>query len=236
MQIEKSVTIKILFVIAVLIWIVFFGLLAGNVHADVPSSTQLVSLHRTTPVHMRPGSPVSGAIKDTEPDTGEPTVMPIITERDVDHHDWLRVRLPYRPDGSTGWISTISTTLSTTPWAVYVNRAERKARIFEHGKLKHTYPVIVGRPSLPTPAGSFFVTEIMEDKGEVTGPYALATSDFSNVLQEFDGGPGQIALHGREGLPEPISTASSHGCVRFANQDIEWMANHVTQGTPITIT
>jgi lipoprotein-anchoring transpeptidase ErfK/SrfK len=116
-----------------------------------------------------------------------------------------------------------------------VNRAERKARIFEHGKLKHTYPVIVGRPSLPTPAGSFFVTEIMEDKGEVTGPYALATSDFSNVLQEFDGGPGQIALHGREGLPEPISTASSHGCIRFEAAAITWMAWHLEAGVPVIV-
>jgi Ice-binding-like len=35
------------------------------------------------------------------------------------------------------------------------------------------------------------------------GPYALATSDRSDVLQEFDGGPGQIALHGLDNLGRP---------------------------------
>ena len=203
--------------------------------SGIIASTPTAALHRTTPVHASPGGPIVGSVKDTEAVAGEPTVLPIISHRDVKHLDWLRVRLPGRPDGSTGWISTISTTISTTPWAVYVDRAERKARIYFKGKLKRAYPVIVGRPSLPTPTGSFFVTEIMSEQGEVTGPYALTTSAYSNVLQEFEGGPGQIALHGREGLPEPISTASSHGCIRFENSAITWLAWHLEAGTPVLI-
>ena len=207
-------------------------MIATLVVSGIIALQPVVGLHRTiTPVHASPGGALVGSLRPTEPATGEQTVLPIISTRD----GWYRVRLPYRPDEATGWISTISTTLSTTPWAVYIDRAERKARIFEHGKLKHTYPVIVGRPSLPTPAGTFFVTEIMEEKGEVTGPYALATSAFSNVLQEFDGGPGQVAMHGREGLPEPIGTASSHGCVRFEGADITWMAWHLEAGVPVVI-
>jgi lipoprotein-anchoring transpeptidase ErfK/SrfK len=176
-----------------------------------------------------------GAVSATEPDTGESTVLPIISERDVDHLRWLRVRLPYRPDGSTGWISTISTTLSTTPWSVYIDRAQRKAHIYLRGKLLRSYGIVVGRSHLPTPTGNFFVTEIMEEREEVTGPYALATSAYSNVLTEFDGGPGQVALHGREGLPEPIGTASSHGCIRFENAAITWLAYHLITGTPVII-
>ena len=88
---------------------------------------------------------------------------------------------------------------------------------------------------MPTPTGNFFVTEIMSEQGEVTGPYALATSAYSNVLREFDGGPGQVALHGREGLPEPIGNASSHGCVRFENAAITWLAWHLEAGVPVFI-
>ena len=69
----------------------------------------------------------------------------------------------------------------------------------------------------------------------MTGPYALATSAYSNVLQEFDGGPGQVALHGLVGLAGSPGQAVSHGCVRFYNQDITWLAEHLTPGTPITI-
>ena len=94
---------------------------------------------------------------------------------------------------------------------------------------------MVGRPSLPTPVGDFFVTEIMYERGEVTGPYALATFAYSNVLTEFDSGPGQVAMHGREGLPEPIGTASSHGCIRFENRAITWLAWHLESGTPVII-
>jgi lipoprotein-anchoring transpeptidase ErfK/SrfK len=78
----------------------------------------------------------------------------------------------------------------------------------------------------------------MEERGEVTGPYALATSAYSNVLQEFDGGPGQLALHGREGLYSEgnIGTASSHGCIRFERSAIEYLAHELVVGTLITIT
>jgi len=103
--------------------------------------------------------------------------------------------------------------------------------------LQRTYSVIVGRPSLPTPVGNFFITEVMEERGEITGPFALVTSAYSNELTEFAGGNGQVALHGREGLEEEgaIGTASSHGCVRFDTEDITWMARNLENGTPIVI-
>jgi len=158
-------------------------------------------------------------------------VLPIISTRD----GWYRVRLPYRPDGATGWISAQRTTTSTTPWSVYINRAQRTARIYFEGKLKRRYRIIVGKPSTPTPAGRFFITAVMEEKGEVSGPYALLTSAFSNVYSEFDGGPGQVAMHGREGLSGAIGTASSHGCMRFEASAITWMAWHLLQGSPVVI-
>jgi lipoprotein-anchoring transpeptidase ErfK/SrfK len=69
----------------------------------------------------------------------------------------------------------------------------------------------------------------------LTSRVCFCTLAYSNVLQEFDGGPGQVALHGREGLPEPIRTASSHGCVRFENTAITWLAWHLEAGVPVII-
>jgi len=40
---------------------------------------------------------------------------------------------------------------------------------------------------------------------EPGGPFALALSARSNVLQEFDGGPGQIAIYGRDGPGDPVN-------------------------------
>ena len=96
--------------------------------------------------------------------------------------------------------------------------------------------MIVGKPSTPTPLGRFFVTEKLHiAPGVPEGPWALATSAYSDVLQEFAGGPGQIALHGTVGLDAPLGTFSSHGCIRFANAAITWLAHHIDAGTPIVV-
>ena len=64
----------------------------------------------------------------------------------------------------------------------------------------------------------------------------MATSAHSDVLQEFGGGDGQIALHGTVGLSGGLGTFSSHGCVRFAPAAINWIARHVGPGTPVVVT
>jgi hypothetical protein len=69
----------------------------------------------------------------------------------------------------------------------------------------------VGKPSTPTPAGHFFVEEAVALTPQDAGaPFALATSARSQVLQEFDGGPRQIALHGMGNLYGTLVTAVSH--------------------------
>lgn len=179
---------------------------------------------------------VVGRVADTRPLTGSQTVLPVIGRRTVRGHRWLRVRLPQRPDGATGWIEANGVLLGRTAWQIVVVRSRAHAYIYKAGKLVKSWPVVVGKPSTPTPSGHFFVAEVVwEGYGISTGPYALATSAYSNVYQEFEGGPGQVALHGRVDLPQPVGTASSHGCVRFDNPDIVWLAHRVRAGTPITI-
>jgi lipoprotein-anchoring transpeptidase ErfK/SrfK len=99
-----------------------------------------------------------------------------------------------------------------------------------------TFAAIVGKPATPTPPGNYFVEESMKlSAGAAGAPYALATSDRSNVLQEFEGGPGQIALHGVENIGGQLGTAESHGCVRLANSAITWLVGRIRPGVPITI-
>jgi lipoprotein-anchoring transpeptidase ErfK/SrfK len=163
-------------------------------------------------------------------------VLPVIGQTKRLGRRWLRIRLPQRPDGSTGWITAGGVTLGKDPWHVVIDRAARTATIYDKGRRARTFRVIVGKPSTPTPAGDFFVTEVIyEGYGVTTGPYALATSAYSNVLQEFDGGPGQVALHGLVGLSGTPGQAVSHGCVRFYDHDITWLAHRLTPGTPVTI-
>jgi lipoprotein-anchoring transpeptidase ErfK/SrfK len=98
------------------------------------------------------------------------------------------------------------------------------------------FSVVVGRRATPTPLGRFFVAErVRQPRGSALGPWVLATSAYSDVLQEFDGGPGQIGLHGRTGLPDPLGTGASHGCIRFSDRAIAWLAPRARPGTPVTI-
>jgi lipoprotein-anchoring transpeptidase ErfK/SrfK len=71
--------------------------------------------------------------------------------------------------------------------------------------------------------------------GAPGGPFALALSARSDVLQVFEGGPGQIAMHGVENLGGTLGTAVSHGCVRLSNRSIGWLVTRIPPGAPVTI-
>jgi lipoprotein-anchoring transpeptidase ErfK/SrfK len=204
----------------------------------VPPYQRTASLRGGQSIRARPSAHARGIgqVAATRPLTGNQTVLPVIATAHTGTREWLRVRLPQRPDGSVGWIRAAGVRLARTPWHVFVVRSQRQAVVYDRGRAVRTFPIIVGKPSTPTPAGQFFVAEkLYEGYGVQTGPWALATSAYSNVFQEFDGGPGQVALHGVVGLSDPLGTAASHGCIRFADGDITWLAQRLGAGTPITI-
>jgi lipoprotein-anchoring transpeptidase ErfK/SrfK len=171
------------------------------------------------------------------PITGARTVLPIVgraTARDGAH--WLRVLIPGRPNGSRGWIVERGTVLSTTSWHIVVRTSRRQVLVYRRGHLARSFAAVVGKPSTPTPHGHFFVEESVRMlRGVPGGPFALALSARSNVLQEFEGGPGQIALQGVANLGGTPGTAASHGCVRLANRNIRWLAARISAGTPVAI-
>lgn len=203
------------------------------------ASTQTVKLLGPVVAHSYPGAraPQVSTIKATRPLTGAPTVLPVVGRAEADGRPWVRVLLPQRPNSASAWIPADGTQSGKTEWRVVIDRSSRKAEVRKGNRVVRRFSVVVGARKTPTPTGSFFVAErVPQPKGTATGPWALALSAYSNVLQEFAGGPGQIALHGRTGLRDPLGTAASHGCVRFDDSAIRWIAGHVSAGTPVTIT
>lgn len=178
-----------------------------------------------------------GRLAPTRPLTGAPTAVPVLrVTRDAAGREWLQVRLPQRPNGSKGWISADGTLAGEARWAIDISRARRRASIYRDGRPVRAFEVVVGKRSTPTPLGRFFVAErVRQPRGSSLGPWVLATSAYSNVLRQFGGGPGQIGLHGRTGLPGALGTAASHGCIRFSDAAIAWLARRARAGTPITI-
>lgn len=199
---------------------------------------ELAALLTSHQVVARPGGDaVVAAIASRRPITLGQTVLPVL-DRDTtpDGAKWLRVLVPGRPNGRAGWIRSRGTVRAATAWHLVVNTSRPRVLAYRGGRLVRSFTAIVGTPSTPTPGGRFFVEESVQMlPGSTGGPFALALSARSEVLQEFAGGPGQIALHGVDHLGGTFGTASSHGCVRLTGRSIRWLAARVSPGVPVTI-
>ena len=104
------------------------------------------------------------------------------------------------------------------------------------------WKVVVGKPSTPTPTGLFAIqASYRTPAASFEGRWILSLTAHSDVLSSFDGGDGQVALHGRGGasLVDPLGTAASHGCVRFDNRAIGTIVRRIGRarlpGVPVAI-
>lgn len=171
--------------------------------------------------------------------SGEPLVLLVIGSAMHDGREWLRVLLPIRPDGSTGWIPRDNVVLLRTRYWVTVDKRRRLVSVFRRGRRVLRTRAVIGKPATPTPDGlaAIYEKDPQPDPTAFLGPWALPLTIFSNVLFNFGGGPGRVAIHGRDGasLLDPLGSALSHGCIRIDNGPITWMAHHLPQGTPVEI-
>jgi hypothetical protein len=172
-------------------------------------------------------------------DGGPVGLLVLGTRRDGHRRLWLRVRLPMRPNLRSGWVLADFTQLSQTPYRVEVSVGRRTVRLLDRGRVIRSYRAVVGRSYWPTPRGLFAVSERVPqpDPHGFLGPWALLLTAFSPTLLTFGGGPGQVALHGRDGasLADPLGSARSHGCIRIPNDGIRLLARVAREGTPVEI-
>jgi lipoprotein-anchoring transpeptidase ErfK/SrfK len=231
------------------------GLFATGSRAAAPTTDPLRTIATPSPAD---GATTAGVVRSVEalsrPGGGrkvwrvgtqttwsaEPTVLLVLGSSTHDGQQWLRVLLPIRPDGSSGWIPRNNVDLMHTPYWVIVNTSARTVTVDRDGRRLHRYRAVVGKPSTPTPAGlaAIYEKDPQSDPTAFLGPWALPLTVLSNVLYNFGGGPGRVAIHGRDGasLLDPLGTAASHGCIRIDNDPVTWMAHHLPAGTPVMIT
>jgi L,D-transpeptidase catalytic domain len=202
--------------------------------ARTGAASELVALrvpHRAWAGRSAASTPLE-LVPSKTPITESTTVLPVLARKG----QWLKVRLPGRPNGHTGWIRKQDTTRVITDWRLIIDRSRRQVIVMRAGRRVRLFSSIVGSPSTPTPRGEYFVEESIALRPEDPGaPFALALSARSYVLQEFSGGPGQIALHGVQNIGGILGSATSHGCVRLDSDAIRWLAHHIGSGVPVTI-
>jgi lipoprotein-anchoring transpeptidase ErfK/SrfK len=194
----------------------------------------------TTNVFKRPGQGIELRLRTHASWGGGPHVLLVLDSRSYLGKQWLRVALPDRPNGSSGWIRQDFVRLSTTPWRVIVDREAHLVTVYRNGRKQRSFSSVIGAPATPTPRGLYAIYEKLAQpnpKGFL-GPWALHLTAFSDVLFNYGGGPGRVAIHGRDGtsLNDPLGSSTSHGCIRVDDTNILWMARLIPLGTPVLIT
>ena len=213
---------------------------AGDPSAPSSRLASVATLLNDAPVYAKPGDgkAVATARADTSWTGSRAVLLVAASKRDVSGRLWLKLMLPIRPNGSSGWILADHARISTTSSRVEISLRARKLRLRVAGKIIFTTRVVIGKAATPTPRGVFAIYERAQSpRGSNVGPFALHLTAFSDVLHSYDGGPGRIAIHGRSGslLADPLGSARSHGCVRLSNSALKLLSKYAGAGAPVTI-
>jgi len=185
----------------------------------------------TLVIHSRPNGPVLSSLVNPQP-SGNTLVLEALTLGP----QWIDVALPTRPNGSTGWVLRSQVSLTADPYRVAIDLAAHRLVLSRLGAVVVSTPIAIGAPGTRTPTGDFFVTELIKltDPAGTYGPFAFGISAHSDFLTEFDGGDGQIGIHGTDD-PSGIGHDVSHGCVRLPNDELVNLVGVVPLGTPVRI-
>jgi hypothetical protein len=157
---------------------------------------------------------------------------------DYDGTEHYRVLLPTRPNGSFGWIRADSVDLWRHNFAIRVDLDDFRLTVLDHDQVVLETTVGVARDNAPTPRGRYYTTEIIRPvrPDSVYGAFAYGLSGFSDTFVTFNGGPGQLGIHGTND-PGTLGTNVSSGCIRMHNDDITRMVEElrVTAGVPVEV-
>lgn len=148
--------------------------------------------------------------------------------------DWLKVLVPVRPNGTTGWVRRPDVNLTTHDYRIQVEMDAHRITVFKGTDVFHTEPVGVGRGTTPTPGGQFYTVELYRSNKPAYGPFAYGLSGFSEVFYDFGGGDGQFGIHGTND-PGGLGRDVSNGCIRMSNAGITKLANELPIGVPVEV-
>src|SRR5262245_51964180 len=150
--------------------------------------------------------------------------------------DWYEVYLPVRPNGSTGFVKASDVDIARHTWRIEVHLSEFRLIVYHGDETFLDTQIAVAADNTPTPGGLYYTTELRGrfDPSNAYGTYAYGLSGYSDVLQSFNGGPGQLGIHGTN-QPELIGSKVSHGCIRMRNEDIEKLAAVLPLAVPVQV-
>lgn len=118
---------------------------------------------------------------------------------------------------------------------IVVSLEDRKLALVEDGQVKKVYTVAVGKPSTPSPVGTFAIQRrvknpVYRHEGKVVqpGPANPVGTRWMGLSVKGYG------IHGTN-EPKSIGKAASHGCIRMARRDLEEMYEMVRVGDSVEL-
>lgn len=211
-------------------------------HAELPVSASLSvsptdflvadAARARMPIFESPASPAPKMTLPNPTREGVQLVLGVLKEEG----NWFQVRLPVRPNGSTGWVKASDVRIRKVPNRIVVDKSDYKLRAYKGDQLLMEMPAGIGTAATPTPVGEFYV-DISIPFANTSGAYGvhmLSIAGFSEVLFNFGGGIGQLAIHGTNNRPS-VGVNSSNGCIRLYNESIQRLKDLAPSGTPVTI-
>ncbi|WP_348263019.1 L,D-transpeptidase [Telmatobacter sp. DSM 110680] len=118
---------------------------------------------------------------------------------------------------------------------IVVSLADRKLALVEDGQVKKVYTVAVGKPTTPSPTGTFSIARrvknpVYQHEGKTVqpGPGNPVGTRWMGLSVKGYG------IHGTN-EPKSIGKAASHGCIRMAKKDLEEMYELVNVGDTVEL-
>jgi lipoprotein-anchoring transpeptidase ErfK/SrfK len=126
---------------------------------------------------------------------------------------------------------------------IWIDRGTNTLRLYDGVSFVQRFGVATGQAQYPTPAGMWHIVTMQRD------PWWIPpNSPWAKGEKPVPPGPGNplgtrwmgldAAGVGIHGTPDAASIgySASHGCIRMHIPDAEWLFDHVSVGTPVSIT
>lgn len=195
-------------------------------------STVAQATVRRVGIYTAPGAAAPARTLANPQPSGAPLVFLVQEQRP----GWLRVLLPVRPNGSSGWIHAAQVRLFHHDFRIVIALGAHTITVYRGTRIIDREPVGIGRKETPTPGGLYYTKELLRppNPNGPYGAYAYGLSGFSNVLSSFGGGDGVVGIHGTND-PSGLGKDVSHGCIRMSNAGIIRLAGILPLGVPVQI-
>ncbi|HEX4028929.1 MAG TPA: L,D-transpeptidase [Terracidiphilus sp.] len=118
---------------------------------------------------------------------------------------------------------------------IVVSLEDRKLALVEDGQVKKVYTVAVGKPSTPSPVGTFTIERRVRNPTYSHDGRVVAAGPNNPVGTRWMGlSIRGYGIHGTN-APRSIGKAASHGCIRMARADLEALYAQVRVGDTVEL-